>query len=113
METAIPFPELDTTYPDGREAIRFEMATNWDHDEWESALSNFFGLCSILHLNGGHIPADAQYKPGPCVADEATEYPDSMYAEMLDDGEITLSDMTFWVEALVRFCARVPEDRKY
>lgn len=78
-----------------------------------SALSNLFGLCGVVHFYGGEVPAEAGYRPGPCVELELEAYPDAMFAEMSDDGTVGMDDLTYWIRVLSRYVDLVPEDRRY
>lgn len=103
-----------TTSMDGRTAIRDEITISWDGgDPCGSALSNLFGLCAVVTVYGGDVPAEAEYQPGLGVERELDEYPDSMFAELVDDGSADLDDLIYWIRVLNQYAGLIPEDRRY
>ncbi len=95
------------------DVLRSEIALSWDGgDPWGSTLSALGGICDVLYLNGAATPTSAGYVPamgGPDV----TDYPASMFAEMLEDRTTDLRSLFYFARVLSRFADLVPEDRRY
>ena len=101
------------TTRDGRDALRSEIHHSWDGDDpWGSALSVGFATCEILHHTGGDVPAEVDYRPGLGGLDEES-YPDSVFLELLDNGQISHDDLAYWARVISRFLDLVPEDQRY
>ena len=76
-------------------------------DPWGTAISWAFGVAEILQARSEEVPPEMEYEPSPWVQFDPGRpedvYPDSEVWDMLNDGEVTVSDLQFAGRCLARY----------
>lgn len=96
-----------------RAAIRSELAlTSGDDDVYGWCLGWWFPIAEIIFVTDPDaIPADWQFRPSPFLVGvdgmdhlrKDSDYETDILLTMLDNNEITVSDLVYWGRALIMY----------
>lgn len=81
------------------------ISAGWDSgDLYGSAMQQWFGISSALHVRGEDIPAEWCFRPGACLRTvDDLEDSDRWFWELLETGEATADDLRTAGNVLQRY----------